>query len=257
MFAWFRAARRRKLVAAKMPAGWTNVLRDNLWQYERLEPAQRLRLEAWVRVFVAERRWEGCDGLKLDDAMRVLIAGQAGLLVLGHDDWYFDRTSTILIYPEDYTARDVPRSTSGGFTLVADEARSGEAWYRGPIILSWPEVYAGGRSPNRGHNLVIHEFSHHIDMIDDPYADGKPPMPDPELDSFWDAIVPAEFEKLRQQCASGIRPLMNCYGATNAAEFFAVASETFFQRPAEMNHHMPRLYQVLSRFYRLSPVSWL
>lgn len=257
MFGWFRNARRRKLIATAMPAAWTRVLRENLWQYERLNPQQQSRLDAWVRVFVSERRWEGCDGLRLDDPMRVLIAGQAGLLVLGHDDWYFDRTPTILVYPEEYTARDVPRGTGGGFTLVTDEDRAGEAWYRGPIILAWPDVLSGARSTNRGHNLVIHEFSHHLDMIGDPFADGKPPMPDADLDARWDAVVPGEYERLKQQCAAGMRPLMNCYGATNPAEFFAVASETFFQRPAEMKQHMPQLYDVLRRFYRIDPTTWL
>jgi MtfA peptidase len=239
-----------------MPPAWANVLRTQFWQYSRLDQANQERLNAWVRVFVAERNWEGCDGLKVTDAMRVLIAGQAGLIVLGHDDWYFDRTPSILLYPEDYTVRDVTRGAGGGFTLVGDENRAGEAWYRGPIILSWPDVVAGGQGSNGGHNLVMHEFSHHLDMIDDRFADGKPPIADPALDVLWDQVVPNEFARLQHQCAQGIRPLMNCYGATNEAEFFAVASETFFQRGDAMNTHMPELYRVLSMFYRMDPKHW-
>lgn len=255
MFGWFRASRRRRLANAEMPKRWTEVL-EEIWQYSELDRLQRQRLDAWVRIFINERRWEGCDGLKLNEEMKVLVAGQAGLLVLGHDQWYFDHTPSILIYPQEYTARDVPRSTGGGFTIVGDEDRSGEAWYRGPIILSLPGVIAGAQSPNHGHNLVVHEFAHHLDMIGDRYADGKPPMPNAELDQLWDEMVPAEFEKLRRQCSAGFRPLLSCYGATNMAEFFCVASETFFQLPQSMHQQMPSLYEVFKQFYRLDPIKW-
>jgi Mlc titration factor MtfA (ptsG expression regulator) len=239
-----------------MPPEWTRILEEQVWQFRSLNPKQRSRLEAWVRVFVAERHWEGCDGLQVSDAMRVVIAGQAGLLVLGYDDWYFDQTPSILIYPDDYTARDVPRSVGGGFTLVGDEDRAGEAWYRGPIVLAWPDVVAGGMGTNHGHNLVVHEFAHHLDMIRDPHADGKPPMPDEQADQLWDRVVPREFQRLRAQCAAGQRTLIRCYGATNAAEFFAVTSELYFQLPTMLRTHMPELYDAFKRFYRVDPEQW-
>jgi Mlc titration factor MtfA (ptsG expression regulator) len=240
-----------------MPRHWTEILRENVWQYMRLPRAQRAKLDAWVRVFVAERHWEGCDGLAIDDRIRVTIAGQAGIAVLGHDDWYFDRTPSILVYPAEYTVRDVIRPAGGGLTIVGDEDRSGEAWYRGPVVLSFPDCLAGGRSANGGRNLVIHEFAHQLDMIGDPSADGKPPMPDKQTDELWNEVMPAELALLRYECASGLHRLLDCYGATNPAEFFAVASETFFQRPSAMHQQKEKLYQTLRAFYRVDPEQWL
>lgn len=257
MFGWFRRSRRRRLTAAGLPPEWSTLLREHVWQYEGLSAEERKRLDAWVCVFVAERHWEGCNGLQVTDAMRVSVAGQAGLIVLGHDDWYFDRTPSILIYPDDYVARDVARPAGGGLTIVGDEERLGEAWYRGPVILSWSDVIEGGRGGNQGRNLVFHEFAHQLDMIGDPAADGEPPMPDAETQEYWRRVVPAEFERLRRECAGGTPRLLDCYGATSPAEFFAVASETYFQRPAAMRVRHPELYKALQRFYRVDPERWL
>lgn len=257
MFDWLRNRRRKRLLAAVTTSDWIETLQNRLWQYRHLSSPQRQKLHGWIRIFIHERHWEGCDGLKLTEQVKLLVAAQAGLLVLGHDNWYFDRTPSILIYPEEYTVRDVPRSTGGGFTIVGDEDRSGEAWYRGPIVLSLPGILSGAGSPNHGHNLVIHEFAHHLDMIDDPFADGKPPIADPQLSELWDRVVSREFQRLRRQCNAGLRPLLNCYGASSEAEFFCVASETFFQLPLQMAEYLPDLYDVFSKFYRLDPQDWV
>ena len=133
----------------------------------------------------------------------------------------------------------------------------GEASYRGPIILSWPEVIAGGQNSNNGHNLVIHEFAHHLDMINGRFADGKPPMPNAQVDRDWDRIVNAEFLRLQQTCIQGQRSILSCYGATNRAEFFAVSSEVFFQRPSTMRVQLPQWYSILTQVYQIDPEQWL
>jgi hypothetical protein len=189
--------------------------------------------------------------------MKVIVAGQAGITVLGHDKWFYDQTPTILIYPNEYTARDVARPSAGGFTLVGDEDRLGEASYRGPIILSWPEVIAGGQDSNGGHNLVIHEFAHHLDMINGRFADGKPPMPSAQIDRAWDRITDTEFARLQQNCAQGQRSILSCYGTTNRAEFFAVSSEVFFQRPSTMRVHLGQWYDMMKQVYQVDPEQWL
>ena len=256
MFGWIRRRRRRRLIDAGLAAESRDALADGIWQYPRLSKSQRDKLDDWVAVFLAERNWEGCGGLTLDTAVRTIIAGQAGLTVLGHEDWYFDHTASILVYPGDYTAKNVARPAGGGLTLVSDEDRAGEAWYRGPVVLSLPDIIQGGRSPHYGRNLVVHEFAHQLDMIGDPSADGTPPLSDATSRQLWKTVVPREFARLQHQCQSGTPSLLNCYGATNPAEFFAVSSEMFFQRPTSMHQGLPQLFQALKAFYRIDPRHW-
>lgn len=253
VFGWLRSRRRRRWKAAGLTPAQLAVLESQVWQYEHLCKEDQQRLQQWMTVFLNERHWEGCDGLQITDAMKVCIAGQAGLLVLGHNDWYFDNTATILVYPTDYTVREVPRYQGSGLTLVGDENRAGEAWYRGPIVLSLPDVIAGGRSQNHGRNLVVHEFAHHLDMIGDPSADGMPPLANRDDEQQWQQVMHDELEKLRLECRSGIPTLMDCYGGTNPAEFFAVASENYFQRPEALRQRHPQVYRCLESCYCFDP----
>jgi Mlc titration factor MtfA (ptsG expression regulator) len=216
----------------------------------------RRRLEERIQVFVAEKHWEGVGGLAVTDEMRVTIAAQACLLVLGFEEEYYDHVLSILIYPTAFVTRDV-QITRAGVVIHDRQALMGEAWYRGPVIVSWQDALAGGRQKDPGHNLVLHEFAHQLDMLGGRDLDGTPPLPSRELAARWADVMEAAFQQLRRDCRGTLRvhrrPFLDCYGATNRAEFFAVATETFFERPAALSSRHPELYEVLAAYYRQDP----
>ncbi len=252
LFNWWKRHRRRKLLQEPFPDEWRDVLRRNVTHYSRLTSDQEQTLERRVQVFVAEKNWEGCNGVTVTDEMRVTIAAQACLLVLAFEEEHFDNVLSILIYPTEFIAKDVQIGRAG-VVIQNRQARLGEAWYRGPVIVSWEDALAGGRGQHPGHNLVLHEFAHQLDMQNGRELDGTPPLPSPDLAARWATVMEAEFQQLRHDCHSYAPPLLDCYGTTNRAEFFAVATETFFGRPAALSSRHPDLYDVLRGYYQQDP----
>ena len=252
VFGWLKRRGRRKLLAQPFPAAWHGLLQRNVRLYDRLTDAEQAKVRDDLRILVAEKNWEGCGGLLLDDEHRVTIAGQIAVLVLGFVHQYFDRVQSILVYPDAYVAPD-ETVIEAGIVLEGDSPREGEAWYRGPVVLSWPDVLAGGRGPNAGHNLVFHEFAHQLDMLNGHTVDGIPPLESAERSAHWTRVMSRHYEDLVHDCARGRRGLLDCYGATEMSEFFAVATETFFQRPVPMRERHPQLYKLLRGFYRQDP----
>ncbi len=254
MFAWLKHRRRRKILARPFPPEWEASIRDNFRQYELLTPEERERLRRDVQIFVAEKNWEGVYGLELTDEMRVTIAAQACYLLLGLDLSWYDRTLSILVYPDAYKVKD-QFTISGGFVIEGRSHRLGENWYRGPIILSWPDVLAGGRRETRGSNLVFHEFAHELDTLNGRTADGTPPMETGGQARRWEAVTSREYGRLQRDCVGGQYTLLDCYGAESRAEFFAVATETFFQEPVRLERRHEELYAVLRDFYKQDPAA--
>lgn len=207
-------------------------------------------------MFVAEKNWEGCGGLELTDEMRVTIAVQACLLVAGMShDIYFDHVLSILVYPHAYVAPNVDIGRAG-VVIEGGQVRLGEAWYRGPVVVSWSDALAGGRFETPGHNLVLHEFAHQLDMLNGPAMDGTPRLEsDAEL-KRWARHMEPEFQRLAEDCQQGRHGFIDCYGATNEAEFFAVLTEAFFERPVPLRKHHLQLYELLRDFYRHDPAGW-
>ncbi len=247
LFAWLKQRRRRQLLAAPFPEEWPGYLRDNVALYAQLTEAEQATLRDLLRVFVAERYWEGCGGLTVTDEMKVTIAAQACLLVLNVVHDYFNRVPSILVYPSGYRSpaeRHGPDGTAGG-----DPGRLGEAWYRGPVILAWDSALDGGKNISDGQNVVLHEFAHQLDFLDG-YADGTPPLSSREANRKWHDVMTAEYERLVRESAQGRARVLDAYGATNPAEFFAVATEAFFEKPLPLRQRHPALYEVLLGFYR-------
>lgn len=241
-----------------MPAAWFDYLAAHVPHYESLDNAERRRLCDDVRIFIAERHWEGCGGLKLDAEIQVAIAGQACLLTLGFDEGpdLFRRASTILVYPEGYLA---PEQTAlgGAMTLHGETARLGEAWHRGPVILSWEDARAGGSYAGDGHNLVFHEFAHVLDMLGGDAADGAPPLADRKLAADWRRVMDQELARLHSAVRHRRYSLLDEYGAESAAEFFAVATECFFDAPRETRREYAELYELLRQVFRQDPAARL
>jgi Mlc titration factor MtfA (ptsG expression regulator) len=256
IFSWFRNRRRQSLVARPFPSAWLEFLRANVKTYELLSSDEQRRVHDYVQVFVAEKNWEGCGGLAMTDEVRVTIAAQVAILVLGlPTSQYFDHVLSILVYPTAYVA---PQQSmlAGGVITEGNSARLGEAWYRGPVIFSWAEVLAGARQTTHG-NVVYHEFAHQIDMLNGRNVDGTPPLETAEQDRRWLEVNDAEFRQLVHECRHGHHTLIDCYGTTNRAEFFAVTTETFFTRPHAMRHRHPQLYALFCEVYRQDPSSRL
>lgn len=251
--AWFRRRRRRKILAEPFPPEWDEIIASNVAQSHWLNAADRNKLRRATQVVVREKYWEGCQGLAMTDEIRVTIAAQASFLLLGFDGYFFDRLLTVLVYPDEYVAPETIRG-SGGFQIETAAARLGEAWHGGPVILSWPDVLHGVQVPDDGENVVLHEFAHVLDMHDKE-ADGMPPMESGEQYRTWQQVMSREFDRLVRHAEHGRPTLLNQYGATNEAEFFAVATESFFEEPRDLQIEHPKLYEVLKAFYKQDPAT--
>jgi len=252
IFGWLRRRRRRKILETPFPDQWRAALEADLWQYACLPDAEQARLRDAVLVMIAEKNWEGCGGLILTDEMRVRIAATACLLILTLAPDSYDHVLSILIYPEDYLA---PESThiEGGLIREGMSNRAGEAWRGGTVVLSWADVLGRGR--RRGSNVVIHEFAHQLDMLNH-NVDGTPPLADGSQIPRWHRIMVREHDRLVRQVERGERTFLDAYGATDLPEFFAVASEFFFERPGDFRRHLPELYTMFREYYGQDPAEW-
>lgn len=255
MFEWWRERKREKILEQPFPDAQLAVLERNVKAYGRLPAEAQKRLRDLVQVFVAEKNWEGCGGLVLTQEMKLTIAAQACLLILELPHRLFANVESNLVYPST-VVRPAPRD--GVFVQsgrLIDEGRIpllGEAHHGGPVILAWDRVLYDGRRPNDGHNLVYHEFAHKLDMLDGD-ADGTPPLTSRAEREQWRAVCEQAFLALRERVEQGQRSFLDDYGASNEAEFFAVATEAFFEQPGELRDVEPALYAILQAFYRQDP----
>jgi Mlc titration factor MtfA (ptsG expression regulator) len=253
-FRWWKRRRRRRLIERPFPQEWLDLLHRNVYLYRFLSEPETARVRAYLQIFLAEKNWEGCGGLAMTDEIRVTIAAQVALLVLGLNDQYFDRVQSVLVYPDAYVSPETT-FTPSGIVLEGETASEGEAWYRGPIVLSWSDVLAGAQDENDGHNLVFHEFAHQLDMLNGDVADGIPPMDSTEQYERWTEVMKQTQRLLVRDCERGRAKVLDCYGTTDLSELFAVATEAFFQRPGDLRHHHADLYESLRGYYRQDPAS--
>ena len=187
--------------------------------------------------------------------MQVTIAAQACLLVLGLDHEYYRRVRTILVYPTRYKDRNRSMSHWGTVT-EGDVVCLGETRDRGPVVLAWDTVWRRSQNRKSVGNVVYHEFAHQLDLLDD-LVDGTPPLATATARNQWVKVMTAEFAQLRDSVAGGLVTLLDDYGATNVGEFFAVATECFSQKSAQLQQRHLRLYEVLRDVYRQYPASRL
>jgi len=254
MFHWLRDNRRAEARKRPFPPEWEDFVRANVAHYSVLDDAERAELHATMQVFLDEKEWEGCGGLDLTDEIRITIAAEACLLQLGLPHDYYRNVESILVYPSTVVP---PERQTGVFESVDGPVEAtvpllGQAFARGPVILVWDAVLHGARHPEQGHNVVYHEFAHKLDMLDGT-ADGTPPLADSGQLAEWVAVCTREFLRLRGLADKGHKTFLDSYGAKNEAEFFAVATEEFFDRPITIQKHAPDLYHVLSAYYHQDP----
>ncbi|MCV2368595.1 M90 family metallopeptidase [Roseateles oligotrophus] len=246
--------RRQKLREQPFPQAWRRILRRRVPLVQRLPADLQLRLKQDIQVFLAEKPILGCGGLTVTDEMRVSIAAQACLPLLGARRGYYPQLKQILLYPGAFVV-DRPVNQAGGVQMEQRRALAGESWVQGQVLLSWSDVQAGAADPEDGHNVVIHEFAHQLDQAKG-HANGAPQLASKQAYRQWSTVMQNEYDALRARLAMGEAGLIDAYGATDPAEFFAVSSELFFERPLDLAQQHPALYGLLRDYYRINPLNW-
>lgn len=245
---------REKLIRSReFPADWETTLVTNLPVYAALSAAERERLQELVQLFIAEKDFYGCAGLEINDEIRVTIAGQACLLLLNQTSQVYPSLMSVLVYPAGFRV-DRETTLDNGTLAQQDHHLLGESWSNGKVILSWDDVERGAADFSDGHNVVLHEFAHQLDGLSGS-TNGAPPLRRNSYQS-WARVFSENFDDLRDRSFHGQATVMDQYGTTNPAEFFAVATETFFERPHALNKVRPELFAELSEYYRLDPREW-
>lgn len=248
-----RTWRRQRITRQPFPAAWREILRRRVPLVRALPAAQQLRLKKHIQVLLAEVPFIGCAGLVVDDEVRVTIAAQASLLLLGRGG-SFGNLREVLVYPGHFV---VPgqQTGAGGVVHEGRDVLAGQSWQLGQVILAWDAVQAGAADPQDGANVVLHEFAHQLDQ-DTGAANGAPYVGRGAVQRQWAQVMAQEFAALPSRLARAEPGLLDPYGASSPAEFFAVASEHFFEQPAALAAERPALYEQLRRCYRLDPLAW-
>jgi len=252
MFDFFKSRRRKALRAHPFPEAWRAIVSANVPYVSTLSPEDRAELEGHVRVFLDEKKFEGCGGLKITDEVRVTIASEACLLLLHRETDYFPDLEVILVYPHPYVAKSSVH-LARGVTLADEQARLGQS-ASGVVVLAWDAVRRGATDADDGHNVTLHEFAHQLDQ-EDGVADGAPVLPGRAMYIAWAHVLGEEFAHLVDEVDKNHRTDIDAYGATNPAEFFAVVTEMFFGKPTALERRHPQLYRQLSLFYRQDPAA--
>ena len=254
VFRFFRSLRRKSVLEAPMPEAWRAEVARVVPFAARLEPESLEKLESLVRVFMAEKSFEGAGGLELTEPMCAAIAARACMLVLFRvelDGALYPDLDAVVVYPGAYVAKST--RADGHLVTESDEPRLGESWTRGVVVLSWASAERGARRPSDGHDVVVHEFAHQLDAQDGA-MDGAPVL-DREADyAAWARALSPAYDGLVRASREGRPAELDAYGATDPAEFFAVAVEAFFERPRAMRASEPEVYAQFVQFFKMDPM---
>ena len=235
------------------PDDWLEIIKRNVLFYHCLSPENRRKLLGLVRVFLAEKRFEGCGGLEITDEIRLTIAAQACILLLNLDADFYPKLRSILVYPNAFVAPAVSRHPEGTVS-EGPQARLGESWSQGNVVLSWGDVLRGTLNLGDGRNVVIHEFAHQLDS-ESGACNGAPLLPRPSMYGEWSRVFGREYQTLVDSAEHGNVTVIDKYGATSPAEFFAVVTECFFENPLELESSHLELYEQLKTYYGQDPAS--
>ena len=251
---WIPRFRLKKAVNAPFPEEWIALLERNIQIYPNLPMPLRLQLRRMIKQFLHQKHFSGAAGLEISDEIRVTIAAQACMLQINRGGALYPRLRYIIVYPSAFV---VSRPQGDGSGVVSHQNRGllGESWQNGKVILAWDNVLHGAQNFVDGQNVVLHEFAHQLDS-ESGMADGAPLLAGQSSYRSWATTLSHEFEELQKDSRRGRRSLLDHYGATNPAEFFAVATETFFEKPDQMARHHEELFEVLIRYYRVDPREW-
>ncbi len=251
---WAMQRRRREaLLAAPLSRGHRNIINARVPIYGKLPHQLRARLDGLINRFLDEMTFYGQEGLEITDEIRVTIAAQACLLIVNKENRWFTSLKTILIYPAAFKSKLV--GVKDHVHSERNTVRSGESWAKGLVILAWDHAAFGAFVAHDGQNVVMHEFAHQLDDQTGK-TDGSPLLDADHSAGQWAQVFKDAYGRLRADASTGQENLLNSYGATSPAEFFAVATETFFERPRDLRAQEPALYEQLAQYYRLEPAEW-
>lgn len=248
-----KQSHRELLFQKPIPASWQKILEKNVSLYHILPAELKPELYGRMNIFMDEKEFYGCADLEVTEEMIVTIAANACILLLNRDKKCFPGFTSILIYPDTYVAKQV--NYDGYVEIHEDSHRAGEAWHRGPVVLSWSDVLHGSLDHSDGHNVVLHEFAHKLDE-ENTIMDGLPVLRNNKDYAEWAEVLSKEYESLLIRVDKGKNTVIDSYGASSPVEFFAVATESFFEKPVQMQTKLPELYAQLKKFYGLDPASW-
>ncbi len=249
----FRERRHKKIARQPFPAEWLAILERNVPLFARLPESDREELKRHVLIFMAEKEFEACGGLRITDEIKVTIAAQACILLLHRQTEYYPGLKSILVYPRAYVVDRTPHLL-GGTILEGRDIRLGESWHRGAVVLSWDDVRRSAADIQDGQNVVLHEFAHQLDSSGGK-GDSTPVLESASSFLAWARALGEDFEKFRRDIRENRAEVLDEYGAVDPAEFFAVATECFFEQPKELQQVYPRLYDELKRFYQQDPAA--
>ncbi len=260
------------LIAVQIALPVRRARRRARWRAQPLSPTQRQWVRATVPLaarmpapfgpayeglinqFLHEKRFVGCNGLVVDERMRVIIAAQACLLLLRRADGCFDSLRTVLVYPDAFFVEH-DEYDSAGLVHAGRDLRTGESWSDGQVIVSWADVLLGAEDPDDAYNVVIHEFAHQLDGQTGA-VNGAPALLNTREQGQWPQRMRREYDALCAAVERGVHTFIDPYATTNAAEFFAVTSEVYFERPGELRARHPVLYDCLDAVYDVDPAHW-
>jgi len=247
-YRWYRAR------TAPFPEHWLTLMHKALPYYPYMSSELQQQLQDHIKRFLFEKRFVGCAGLEVTEEMKVTIAACASLLLLNRPTLNFGKVRWIYLYPAEFIVRHTVQDAAG-VVSTEENVLSGESWHDGKVILSWDDVQKSVYDFNDGRNVVLHEFAHQLDA-ESGSMDGAPLLRSRGAYGSWATILSREFNSLRDHVYFGEESVLDTYGATHPAEFFAVATESFFEEPENLAEEHPELYNEMLAYYQVDPREW-
>ena len=251
---YWRELQRNKIKQRPFKKAWRKTLQRRMPYFQSMPTDLQLQLKDLVQVFIEEKQFIGLNGVTINDEIKLTIAAQACLLLLNRKTDMYPNLHSILVYPAGFV-KDQISVQAGGVHHAHKTTLIGESWEFGKVVLSWQDTVEGAQYPDDGRNVVIHEFAHQLDQ-ENGRANGAPILGRGQNYQDWSLALSRQFDVLQKQAREGQASLFDHYGATNPAEFFAVASEVFFEQSTQFSNYYPELYNQFKLFYRVDPTHW-
>jgi Mlc titration factor MtfA (ptsG expression regulator) len=252
---FFKKLRRRRIAAQPFPGPWLNILQKDVVVYNYLDDPDKVELRKNILIFLAEKHFESCGGFILNQRVKIIIAAYACILLLHRRTDYYPGLYSILVYPDAFIANH-KEYLPGGLVAEGPQVYSGQSWRHGIVVLSWDDIEYDKANVHDGRNVIYHEFAHQIDSSAG-RGDSSAVLKTDATFNNWSKVLYENYIELRDAAESGEPFLLDEYGATEPSEFFAVATEFFFEKPYELNQQHPKLYEELVRFYNINPVNFI